>query len=643
VAAAAVALTLTAAGCGLSAVPTERVALDAVTPVAALAPFDSCEGLLEHLRQEALERVGPYGLEDPLIRLPFEEALPAEDLAAAAGEDLTGSEASSDPGVSSTNVQEEGVDEPDLIKADRDRLVVVTEDELVIVDPTGNEPAVTGRLALPDGFDHELFVVDDHALVLTRTDGGLREPEGASAGGWEVSTRLTGVDLADPTAPAVTRILDVEGSYVSARMQGGVARVVVSRPVPDLGFVQPADVTVTAERQATAVNRAVIEESELDDWLPAWTTTGAGDDDSGRLGQCDAVHRPAEFAGFGMVSVLTVELDSGPIAPQTVSVLGAGETVYASAGHLYVATQRVEDPAEAEPDEPTAAPADPAEEIIDIVPPALDVHTDIHRFTAPAEGPVAYEASGAVEGRLLNQFSLSEHDEVLRVATTRGEPWAAGASDSLVTTLARAGDRLVEQGRVEGLGQGEEIYAVRFVGPVGYVVTFRQTDPLYVIDLRDPGAPTVEGELKIPGYSAYLHPVDDTHVLGVGQDADEQGRTSGTQVSLFDVSDPTAPERTAQVSLPGTGSEVEWDHRAFLWWAPDRTAVVPVEGAGPGGALVLEVDATGTTLAERGLVEHGSSPLRRSVVIDRTLVTMDAGGLVFSGLDDLAPRASLAL
>ena len=106
-------------------------------------------------------------------------------------------------------------------------------------------------------------------------------------------------------------------------------------------------------------------------------------------------------------------------------------------------------------------------------------------------------------------------------------------------------------------------------------MTFRQTDPLYVIDLSDPANPVLDGELKIPGYSAYLHPVGDGLLLGVGQDATDDGRTLGTQLSLFDVSDPTNPQQIDTLPIGGS-SEVEWDHKAFLYWPEDGTIVLPV-------------------------------------------------------------------
>src|SRR5690606_17502076 len=170
-----------------------------------------------------------------------------------------------------------------------------------------------------------------------------------------------------------------------------------------------------------------------------------------------------------------------------------------------------------------------------------------------------------------------EWDGHLRVATTveqpsRGEP----RSESTVYVLRQRGETLVETGSVGGLGKGERIYAVRFVGSVGYVVTFRQTDPLYTVDLSDPTAPTVLGELKVAGYSAYLHPAGDGRLIGVGQEATEQGRIQGTQVSLFDVGDLARPSRIAQYHVRYGHSEAEFDPHAFLYWPRTGLLVVPL-------------------------------------------------------------------
>ena len=203
--------------------------------------------------------------------------------------------------------------------------------------------------------------------------------------------------------------------------------------------------------------------------------------------------------------------------------------------------------------------------------------TGLHAFSTEKAGETAYVGSGEVPGYLLNQWSLSEHEGTLRAATTSMPPWDSDAkSESAVRTLQERDGRLVQVGSVGGLGRGERIYAVRYIGDTGFVVTFRQVDPLYTLDLSDPKAPRVAGELKVPGYSAYLHPLGDGLLLGVGQDATEEGRRTGVQLSLFDVSNLPKPVRLDQHAVGGNSwTAVEGDHHAFLWWAPERLAVIP--------------------------------------------------------------------
>jgi hypothetical protein len=223
--------------------------------------------------------------------------------------------------------------------------------------------------------------------------------------------------------------------------------------------------------------------------------------------------------------------------------------------------------------------------------------------------------SGHVDGSLLNQFAMDEHDGNLRVATTTGQPWVEGAgeSESHVAVLAPRDGALTEVGQASGLGKGETIRSVRFLGDVGYVVTFEQTDPLYTVDLSDPAAPQVTGELKIPGYSAYLHPVGDGRLVGVGQDATDEGVTTGMQVSLFDVSNPAAPTQVTKTTLPSSSSSAEWDHRAFLWWAQDGLLALPLslyDGRTSFEGLVgYTLDVDGGTIAERGRVSHPPTPV----------------------------------
>jgi hypothetical protein len=196
---------------------------------------------------------------------------------------------------------------------------------------------------------------------------------------------------------------------------------------------------------------------------------------------------------------------------------------------------------------------------------------------------------------------------------------------------------------------------VRFIGDVGYVVTFRQVDPLYTIDLSDPTAPKVLGELELLGYSAYLHPIAPDLLLGVGQDATPEGRAKGVQVSLFGVGDPAHPKLLAQHALgAASSSRVEFDSHAFLYWAPRQLVVLPVEvfdagtsSSSPGftGAVALTVTPSG--IAEAGRVAHDPidgyvPPITRSVVIGDQLLTVSDGGVLASALDGFGRLGSVA-
>lgn len=652
----ALATLLSAGACASGGVQTS--ARQQVQLVASLRPFSACDDLLAHLRAEALDRVGPYGLDGgPIVMEDFTEGgMPATS--APAGDAATTSGAApaeprqSDPDVSSTNVQEAGVDEPDVVKADGERILAVAGGALHWIDVSSDTPTEVGTVDLPDGYGHQILVAGDRALVLVTGSGGpvpiddvastdaFVPPPGA------MTTTIAQVDVSSPAAMAVTDTLEVEGSILDARLVGDTARVVVTSPPENLDFVYPSTSSPGAEQTAEETNRRIIEESEVEDWLPAYrATTGAADGTvEGPLVECDRMERPSAFSGFGTLSVLTFDVPGDLGTGDAVGILANGENVYASAEHLYVATT----------DFPEAPETDPTN---DFPPPPPAPTTSVHRFAIDGNDPAEYELSGAVRGRLLDQFSLSESGDQLRVATTDDE-----TQESYVTVLEPDGDQLTETGQVGGLGEGEQIYSVRFVGDVGYVVTFEQTDPLYTVDLSDPAAPAVAGELELLGYSAYLHPLGGGLLLGIGQDATAGGQTTGTQLSLFDVSDPASPTRLQQTTLPGAGSAAEYDHHAFLYWPETGLAVLPIQSYGGdvivpeeplptvpappteafNGAVGFHVDPDG--IDEVGRITHDDgSTLTRSVVVGDTLYTLSDTSLVASDLTTLAPEASLTL
>ncbi len=584
---------------------------DDLVLTAGLVRFDDCDTLLDYLHDEYSARVGPWGFDrggwfGPMPMVEEQMAMVADEMAEAAAPAPTLAPSAAPAPVegvdfSGTNVQEVGVDEADIVKTDGRRIFTLSSGRLVVVDAASR--SVVGSVAVVEGRGRELFIDGDSLLLITRSTSDA--PEGSE-------TVLQRIDVSG-RAPRIVETLNAQGNYISARSVGGTARVILRYdPQRNFPFVFPQN--EDAEDVAERANRAAVLNSTLDDWLPHYTLGSADSSTGSRLVPCGDVHAPSVFSGFGVTTVMSVPIGVDFDPSESTAVMAPGDTVYASTGSLYVATTRwVDSDAFDEDDEWQDA--------------WRRRRTGIHRFDITGE-EAAYEASGEVLGVIHNQFSLSEYNGHLRIVTTVGGPWG-DESDSQVRVLSTDGAVMVEVGSVGDIGRGEQVQSVRFVGDVGYVVTFRQIDPFYTIDLSDPADPAILGELKIPGFSSYLHPIGDTVVLGVGSDADEDGRVTGAKVSLFDVSDLSTPREVAVWTAPDGWNDVGWDHRAFLWWAPDSLAVIPVNVWNEwSGAVVLRV--SDGTIAEVGRVDHevegeepGQTDCRKLTEADLPSTNMD--------------------
>jgi len=717
---------------------------------ASLQQFGDCAAFLDHVHAEGVERVGPYGLggvfgvEDFAFDAGEDSDIAVADAAeadfdsataessSAATSDATEAPRADDSGdgtFSTTNVQVEGVDEPDIVKTDGERIVAIAGETLHYIDVAddGSSGTLRGSVELNGdrsaqaelslySYGHEIFLVGDRVFVFAQGEGNyfldelefrddvapsVEPPPPADATVITTTTTTTAnsttaeptttnstspttvrtdeeapsdtidtpnqdldaetdaviddapdaeagfarsapapdqvpdqtappigqpsspsgyvgpqtlvieIDASDPDALSIVNTLSIDGRYISARSVGATARLVVTSPPQDLGFLYPSN--SGTEDKAEETNREVILDSTASDWIPDYTLTdAAGNEQTGEIADCSGVHAPADFSGFDMLSVITLDLSSDLAAPTGgAAVLASGETVYASQDRLYVSTNIWEPIINEQTDE------------------WLDENyqTALHRFSIAGDAAAAYEGSGSIDGHLLNQFSMNDRDGVLYAATTTGAPWGGGDdSVSQIVALELDGDQLTQIGSVGGLGETERIFSVRYVGDTAYVVTFRQTDPFYVVDLSDPRNMVVQGELKIPGYSSYLHPISADLVLGVGQDADDDGRTLGTKVSLFDVSDPTDPLEVDVWTLPDAYSDAEFDHRAFLWWAPTNTAVLPLQSYGDqfSGAVVLQVQDGAIT--EQGRITQADVDEGPSGQTDCRVLTRDDFG-----------------
>jgi len=642
---------------------TTTTAPPAAKPTVRLVSYGSCDSFLSQVKAEALSEVTANGLPlrygyaggggvmgEPMMGSPMmgvaAGASGAGGAASAggAGGAAQGSAAAPVAGTdfSTTNNQEAGVDEPDLAKTDGNVMVVLRQNPvgLQVLDVSG-KPRLAAFMPLPDlSGQASLFLAGGNAVVLgtqwsspppapeppTPAPAPAPQPGAATSSGpaqpapnqpqqvqpapvqplppqpvyaSQAKTRVVVVAVSDPDHPRLIRSFTLDGNEVGARLVSGRIELVLQSN-PTVPFVFPPQPTPETSAQALAENKSAIERSVVTQWLPSLRLDQTG---ATHLASCGSAMHPTVASGLATVSVVTLDPNSD-VPGHEVTVVGNASTVYASTTAMYLATAGI-----------TEQP-----EMMGL--PQQGVTTDIHAFDLTDPTSPRYVGSGSVAGGILDQYSLSDNDGYLRVATTVGVPTPPPRegepprtlSDNRVTILQPVGGALVPVGQVSGLGQGEKIYGVRFLGSLGYVVTFRQTDPLYVLDLSDPHHPALRGQLQLPGYSSYLHPLGGGLLLGLGRDVDGNYRTTGVQLSLFDVSDPAHPVLRSRIHLDNAWTSADTDHHQFLYWGPRHLAVVPLQqsqppsGSGSGqaqapfqGAVAFRVDPT-TGITEAGRV-----------------------------------------
>ncbi len=497
-----------------------------------------------------------------------------------------------------TNIQVAGVDESDLVKTNGSEIFIVTEDALFVVTLTDSAPELATTFVfesasdLPRARPHETLLAGDKLFVFRTVRYGA---ESFKQGG----TQVLEIDVSEPSAPRLLRTLETYGAFVTARLVGASVRLVVTHD--GIGS------SVVGRYSRDGFKRSVAA-ATLATWLPLYTvndyTSLINRWTDGSLVECDRVVTPADVYSAETTVVLAFDAERGLGEWDAAGVVGAASAVYASRDSLYVALPR------------------------------LFNHTQIHRWDFSAEGSPTYRGAAEVNGHLINQFAMSEFDGHLRVASTRFD--RVGSSSEL-TVFTVGDDALQQLASLRGLGPNEQIYAVRFLGDRAYVVTFRQIDPLFIIDLSDPAEPRVAGELKIPGFSAYLHPLGDGLLLGVGQDADPRtGRPLGPQVTLFDVSDPAAPTSLGRVALPSASTSPTFEHRGFTYH--EGRAFIP---AGYEAELfAVRVSREGLTVEEQ---IRGMASVLRTLPLGAQLHLIEQGWIETHDLETLERQGGLEL
>ncbi len=557
-----------------------------------LARFGSDQELVDYFRGQVVRRNAQYanfgrGIEEgdgAVVDLGDGEAAPeapsGNDSGFSGGEG--GGSGDEDTGHSGTTIQEEGVDESDVIKTDGTYLYLIDDSQyersivrIVKMDDPANM-AIVGSIEL-NGAGRDLYLIGDRLVALTATYGGFYYSDGFAVGGPDIAfddmgiepapgiipelerpkTIVSVIDVTDRNNPAIETSASFEGNNISSRMISGVLHLVVAN-YPQYYF----DILPLGTDEVESV------EMTADALLPDFETTGPdGETRTGNLVAAGSVYHPVAEDGFGMVTLISMDVTAGGEF-ESLGVLAQPGLVYASTDAIYMTDTQYDFTGE------------------------MRETTDLYKFALGEDG-VTLTASGQVPGRVLNQYSMSEYEGRLRIATTVGATFdenGESESSNNVYVLEQAEDALAVVGSIEGIAPGETIQSARFVGNRGFVVTFEQIDPLFTLDLSEPTNPVVVGELKVPGFSTYIVPMDENHLLTVGQYIPENGFGWGVQLSIFDITDFANPALLhSEVVGDGEGySEALWNPKAFTWFAERGLVALPITiyGGFEGGGFI---------------------------------------------------------
>lgn len=486
---------------------------------------------------------------------------------------------------SGTNNQENGVDEADFVKTDGYHVYVLNGNRLHIYGTPEFGDLVPESVTHIEGEPSQMLINRDaaKAVVFSRVwadslpaDHPLRKLLGREVdSGWMwrsgIVTKITVLDISDRTNPELQRELFLEGWYQTARMVDASVRVGAYSwlYIPGLYdwwwyYGDGSNVALAKLRAKARIDATPL--TELVPQMHERSPNGEFRTHGLSNSACREFYRPTNSHGRGISSIISLDLFGAGLSFDADHVVTNWPTLYSSQDYMYIA-------------EPTNDwwwfwwNEDVPEQL------------NVHMFDIKTPGNTRYMGSGRVDGTLHNQFSLDEQDGYLRVATTTNmwnRWWLEDPpeADNHVYVMDLVNRKLQTVGHVDGIAGGERIFAARMDGDRGYLVTFLQIDPLWTLDLSDPRNPRVVGELEVPGFSTYIHPIADDKLLSIGVGGDENGANWRTQISMFDVSDFANPAMFDVEELVTEGewgwSEAMYEHKAFQYWAPKELLAVPM-------------------------------------------------------------------
>jgi uncharacterized secreted protein with C-terminal beta-propeller domain len=538
---------------------------------------------------------------------------------------------------STTNIQVEGVDEADIVKNDGKYIYVVSGNKVVIISayPADNMEVLSEINISGNENVGEIFVNWNKLVVFTSkyspiVYGDVRCMAIGCIMPPYSNEQKTGVyiyDILDKQDPELDDSITLTGSYVSSRMIDNYVYLIANQ------YAYPEGV------------------------LPAYEQDGKVE----VVNADEVYYSPIRDQSFQFTNILAINIDTGETSEKTV-LTGNSQTIFVSKNNIYTTYTKY---------------------AYYWTPDSTDQEkTIINKFSIDQD-QIKFLSSGEVPGHLLNQFSMDENQDYFRVATTLGEVW--NSEKPSTNNIYILDENLKVVGSLENLAPGEKIYSSRFMGDRAYLVTFKKVDPLFVISLEDPTNPEILGKLKIPGYSDYLHPYDENHIIGIGKEATDAGSDEvtgrgldfawyqGVKIAIFDVSDVSNPIELHKevIGDRGTDSEALYNHKAFLFNKEKELLVLPITLAEIQGektqdnqygeqvyqgAYVYNINLEDgfelqgrithyneTDYAKMGYYFYGDKSVSRSLYMDNTLYTFSPAMIKANDLGDLEEINSVKL
>lgn len=442
---------------------------------------------------------------------------------------------------SETNVQVEGVDESDIMKTNGEYIYYLTQGKLQVIKASpANSMKIVKTIEVSEDYwyGNELYLDEKYITVVGTTQREINTIQQITdsifnKSYYKPTESVSTIKVYDVNTYELVREFNISGSYVSSRKIGDDIYMISNKYIYDMAEILPVC-------RDTAIDEEYVE-------IPA-----------------NEICYFKDFETCNYMIVSSVSLDNIDKEANVQTFLGAGSEIYASKTSLYVTRGEYEYDAVATPRRVG---------IIEVNAMNARYLTKIHKFEID-DGEIEYAATGSVPGSLLNQFSMDEYDGYFRITTTDSTDWENSTNNLYVLD-----EDLEVVGKIEGLAKGERIYSTRFMGDKCYVVTYKTVDPLFVIDLSNPRAPEVLGELKIPGYSDYLHPLGENYLIGFGKDSVEKSYINwngemqvtaydtGLKLAIFDITDFANPKVLHSVKIGGRGSwsELSSNHKSLLF------------------------------------------------------------------------------